>query len=80
MPSPKRKRLATLLLLATPILTACGSLTATGGTDLPPEVDPVKVACEAFGPISWSYRDTDQTIREVKAHNASWKELCGQEV
>lgn len=78
MPSPKRKRLALLLSVTLP-LAACTSLTATGGTDLPPEVDPVKVACEAFGPISWSYRDTDETIREVKSHNASWKELCGQE-
>ena len=75
MPSPKRKRLALLLSVTLP-LAACESLTATGGTDLPPEVDPVKVACEAFGPISWSYRDTDETIREVKAHNAAWEALC----
>lgn len=78
MPSPKRKRLAMLLSVMLP-LAACGTLTASGGTDLPPEVDPVKVACEAFGPISWSSRDTDQTIREVKAHNAAYAAVCGHQ-
>lgn len=79
MPSPKRTRLALLLSVTLP-LAACTSLTASGGTDLPPEVDPVKVACEVFGPISWSLRDTERTIAEVKSHNAAWKAICGQEV
>lgn len=78
--SRMRKRLAMLLLFAMPTLTACETLTASGGTDLPPEVDPAKVACAVFGPISWSLRDTDGTIREVKAHNAAWRALCGTEV
>jgi len=79
MPSPKRKRLALLLSVTLP-LAACTGMTASGGTELPPEVDPVKVACEVFRPITWSLRDTEDTIREVKAHNAAWKALCGQEV
>jgi len=72
----KRMRLA-LLLSAIPLLTACAVTTATGGADLPPEVDPVRVACEAFRPISWADADTDATIREVKAHNAAWDAICG---
>ena len=78
MPSPKRTQLALLLSVTLP-LAACGTLTASGGTDLPPEVDPVKVACEVFRPISWSLRDTDGTIAEVKAHNSAWKSICGTE-
>lgn len=33
-------------------------------------------SCEAFKPITWSSQDTDQTIREIKAHNAAIKALC----
>ena len=48
----------------------------SGGTDLPPEVDPALVACKAFAPIYWSERDTDETILAVKAHNAAWLAIC----
>lgn len=34
------------------------------------------VYCQVEKPISWTKADTDQTIREVKAHNAVWKSLC----
>jgi len=34
------------------------------------------VYCQIEKPISWSKRDTDQTIREVKEHNAAHKALC----
>lgn len=27
-------------------------------------------------PITWSSRDTDETIREVKEYNAVWARLC----
>lgn len=75
--SPKRTRLALLLSVTLP-LAACESLTAISGQadTLPAEVDPAKVACEAFKPISWADADTDQTIREVKAHNAVYEALC----
>ena len=79
--SRMRKRLAMLLLLAMPTLTACETLTTvSGGTELPPEIDPAKVACAVFKPITWSSRDTPETVREVKSHNAAWKAICGQEV
>lgn len=75
MTLPRRTRLALLLSVMLP-LTACESLTASGGTDLPPEVDPALVACKAFAPIYWSERDTDETIFAVKAHNAAWLAIC----
>jgi hypothetical protein len=32
--------------------------------------------CKIFAPIGWSSKDTDQTILEVKTHNAAWKRTC----
>ncbi len=76
MPLPKRTLLALLLAASLP-LTACETLTtASGGTELPPEVDPSRVACEAFRPITWSRSDTPETVAEVKEHNAAWRALC----
>lgn len=34
------------------------------------------VACTTFAPISWSTRDTDETVRQVKGHNAAYAETC----
>lgn len=47
-------------------LTGCAAKTASVETDL---------FCEVAQPISWSKKDTDQTIKEVKAHNNVGKEL-----
>jgi hypothetical protein len=30
-----------------------------------------------FRPISWADADTESTIRQVKAHNAVGREVCG---
>jgi hypothetical protein len=46
----------------------------TGPRPAPPPTD---LACDAFAPITWSLRDTDPTIAEVKQHNAAWQRLCG---
>lgn len=51
-------------------LTGCASLTGIAGTE---------VACQSFRPITWSIADTDQTIREIKGHNAAGKEICNWE-
>lgn len=72
---PKRTRLALLLSVTLP-LTACQSLTHGAATDLPPEVDPVAVACQAFKPITYSSRDTSETVVEILGHNAAWEALC----
>jgi hypothetical protein len=36
-----------------------------------------RAVCAIFKPIVWSIRDTDETIRAVKAHNAAHKRTCG---
>lgn len=65
--------LASMLLVATPILSACAKTTGCGA------IEPIQGA-DTFSvvalPITWSSRDTDETIREVKEHNAVWTRLC----
>lgn len=66
--STRRWLLVALLALVMPILAGCMTTTATGGrTD---------VSCAAFEPLHWSRRDTDETIRQAKEHNAAWDALC----
>jgi hypothetical protein len=59
---------AALLLIPLATLTGCATTTASVGTDA--------VACSAFEPIRWSKKDTDDTIRQVKGHNAAWMAVC----
>lgn len=47
------------------ILPACSKTTGTVGTE-----------CLAWKPITWSSKDTHETITEVKANNARRKEWC----
>ena len=35
------------------------------------------VSCEVFEPIYWNAADTRATVRQVVAHNAVGKTLCG---
>lgn len=35
-----------------------------------------KSDCTAFGLISYSKADTDETIRQIKAHDAAWRAMC----
>jgi hypothetical protein len=55
-------------------LTGCATMM---GSSAPTEATPV--ACSVFEPIYWSGSDTDETIKQAKAHNAAWKSLCGKE-
>lgn len=66
------RRTMRAVLLLTPLLTLPGCVTTTGsaGTDV--------VACAAFEPIRWSVKDTDETIRQVKGHNAAWRAVCAK--
>ena len=59
---------AALLLMPLLILQGCATTTGSAGTDV--------VACSTFEPIRWSAKDTDETIRRVKEHNAAWKAVC----
>lgn len=70
----RQMRLGLMLGSAMLILSACATTTGSGATDPLPGAD---TFCRVAKPISWSSRDTDETIREVKAHNAVGKALCG---
>lgn len=50
---------------ATFLLAGCASRTATVATE-----------CDVWRPISWSVKDTDRTIAEVKSNNARQKAWC----
>lgn len=54
---------------ATLILANCGTTMGSAGTE---------TACEAFEPVRWSQADTDETIAQVKGHNAAWQAVCGR--
>jgi hypothetical protein len=55
------------------ILGACATHpTRTAGIAAPAKAD-----CTAFGLISYSKADTDDTIRQIKAHDAAWRAMCG---
>jgi len=47
-------------------LTACET-TQTGVID---------TSCTAFVQIKFSSRDTPETVREIREHNAAWAALC----
>ena len=68
IPLISRAALALTLTAATLTLGACAMTTASGGTE---------VFCRSGEPIRWSRADTDETIRQAKAHNAVGAKLCG---
>ncbi|MEW6257981.1 MAG: hypothetical protein AB1592_18670 [Pseudomonadota bacterium] len=59
---------APVLILSAVTLGGCTTTTASGGRD---------VFCGAAAPIRWSLADTHETVRQVKAHNAVGRALCG---
>lgn len=66
-PLIKPARLFVLSLLV--ILPSCATMTKT-------VVPTDKVTCTALRPLSWSRKDTDQTIAEIKEDNAAKKAIC----
>lgn len=69
----RAKRLTPALLATALMLTlaSCASQTASN------ETDAARLFCTVARPITWASADTDQTIREIKAHNAVGARLCG---
>ena len=67
---PSSGRRVRVLMLTGAMLTSAGCATTTPSAA-------TRGACGAFRPISWARADTDPTIRQVKAHNAVGRELCG---
>lgn len=77
-PSKLPKLLATVFAAASlATLTACATLTSLLGPTDDADVRVTAVACEAFKPITWSARDTTETIVQIREHNAAFVELCG---
>ena len=61
-------RFVLVTLLMYPLM-ACSSLTGTVETN--------KSACQVWKDVSWSSKDTSQTIGEVKVNNARREGYCG---
>ncbi len=61
-------RLALPLMLLPLTLQGCSKTTAFVG--------PTDISCAVFRPISWSAKDTPETVREVKSFNAAWIATC----
>jgi hypothetical protein len=59
-------KLGLLLIVLSAILAGCVTTTTTNGSDL----------CLIDHPITWSKSDTDQTLREIKVHNARYRAVC----
>lgn len=77
------------MLLSLSLLSGCASLTGSGEIDFWRSADRAKLDAKAkqtlsqvcsgsWRPVGWSKKDTDDTIREVKANNAAWKAWCGK--
>jgi hypothetical protein len=62
---------AALLLTPLLILQGCVTTTASVGADTL-----ASLPYSAFEPIRRSANDTDETIRQVKEHNAAWCAVC----
>lgn len=58
-----------LPLLLMSLLTGCASPTSISGKT-------ETIVCEVWRPVSWSAKDTDQTIREIKLNNAAHDAYC----
>lgn len=67
MLSPAHKTPFALAMLCALMLGGCATTTATGGTSV----------CAVWRPISWSVKDSDATIAEVKVNNARQRGWCG---
>ena len=68
VPWTGRSAPALMLIAAMLTLAGCATTTGSGGTD---------VFCRSAQPIRWSVTDSDDTIRDAKAHNAVGVRLCG---
>lgn len=76
----RRMALGLLLLSATLTLQSCANLMASGATsydDAYWHKATIAVACGTYKPIYWSSKDTDETIRAAKEHNAVGIQQCG---
>lgn len=73
MQSTKHVVRAVTLIAATLTLTGC--VTTTDGAGTKPRPIDARATCAAWEPMRWSRNDTDDTIRQAKAHNATGRAL-----
>lgn len=65
---PKMSVSRKLLLLGVLLsMAACQTTTPTAVTD---------TSCTAFEPFHYSRKDTPETIKQARGHNAAWDALC----
>lgn len=55
------------LCLSTLLVTSCLTTIPTAA---------INASCVWDGPISYSSRDTPDTINQIRKHNAAWRALC----
>ena len=69
------QRLTLPLVALAPILSSCAMMDtgATRGAVSPAAFAPI---CSAWPPVTWSSRDTPETIKEAKANNAARAGFC----
>lgn len=53
-----------------------GCVTTTDTAEIEARLLSKTAVCKAWLPVSWSLKDTDQTILEAKQNNASRKVFC----
>lgn len=74
-PTQNRKSASTKPMLLALMLTSlpmAGCTTLGNGTS----TRYVDTSCEAFRPITYSGRDTTETVAEVRAHNRAYDAIC----
>lgn len=60
------------------MLMSCATRPASAPPTPTPATEAKPAACAEFKPIIFSRQhDTEETIKQVKAHNAAWDALCG---
>ena len=64
-----------LIFLITPL--SCAKMTGGKGIEFVDFDERIIAGCDGFKPITWSQNDTDETIIQVKQHNAIMSNFCG---
>ena len=65
-----------LMLVAALALASCAPQMALSGPNEALVQDRPEVMCAVDQPITWSAKDSDATIGQIKAHNRAWTTLC----
>ena len=65
-----RKSRLPIVLATLSILAACQSTTSTGGISK-------AAVCSIFPPITYSSRDTAETVTQIRRNNAAFDAYCG---